>query len=309
MAAHTNDEYLEDCAFELIQQALLSVNTDASFQNGLSGIGYALLYLINNDFLDADFDELFGKNRGMIANYIEKKIVDGKSSNIFEELMYLNALGKYRNNMEESLLKELYSKTIYAFELLIVGAMKGNDNVFVSKIFSLADKKINKTLLQNNFASLLKMCFKYSNNDEKLYSLCCKYSELYKSNRITSNIEIGAYLYEYSEIYGDSDLKKVAVENQELGIKNVYPDTLFLREKINLLFLLTQFNKYPETKKRLFDSIFLKKDMTEEESIIEDIPRNALICSLGYGISLLLLFLIYNSKADKNIERFNNLFI
>lgn len=54
------DEYLEEHAFELLQEALLSKSEDTGFANGLAGIGFVFHYLINNHFVEADFDEIFG---------------------------------------------------------------------------------------------------------------------------------------------------------------------------------------------------------------------------------------------------------
>lgn len=54
-----NDKYLEEQALDLLQEALLSQNKDIGFENGLSGIGYVLLHLIEHKFIKADFRELF----------------------------------------------------------------------------------------------------------------------------------------------------------------------------------------------------------------------------------------------------------
>lgn len=59
-ARYLHDDEIENEAFRLLQEALLSKKQDFSFENGLTGIGYALLYLIQNKFVDADFDEIFG---------------------------------------------------------------------------------------------------------------------------------------------------------------------------------------------------------------------------------------------------------
>ena len=58
-ARYLNDEPLEDHAFELLEETLLVNSEDIGCENGLSGVGYVLLYLIDNEFIDADFDDFF----------------------------------------------------------------------------------------------------------------------------------------------------------------------------------------------------------------------------------------------------------
>lgn len=69
VARYLQDEYIEEQAFDLLQESLLTKNKNINFENGLSGVGYVLLYLIENKFVDADFEELFGEK-------IEKILVD-----------------------------------------------------------------------------------------------------------------------------------------------------------------------------------------------------------------------------------------
>ncbi|MCC8147186.1 MAG: hypothetical protein LIO93_12310, partial [Bacteroidales bacterium] len=56
------DDRLEEYAFELIQEAIVltDLQNDHSFQSGLSGIGFVVLYLLKNGFLEGNFKEFFG---------------------------------------------------------------------------------------------------------------------------------------------------------------------------------------------------------------------------------------------------------
>lgn len=65
---YLEDEYVEDYAFTLLKQSLVNEKNDIRFDAGLSGIGYALSYLIRNKFVDADFDELFQIQHNIIVN-------------------------------------------------------------------------------------------------------------------------------------------------------------------------------------------------------------------------------------------------
>lgn len=63
-----NDDYMEDYAFKLLQQSLLNDKKDIRFDAGLSGIGYALEYLIRNKFIDADFFDIFQEQHNIIVD-------------------------------------------------------------------------------------------------------------------------------------------------------------------------------------------------------------------------------------------------
>ena len=54
------DTEIEDKAFSLFQESLIRKTNDYGFENGMSGIGYVLIYLITNKLIDADFEDLFG---------------------------------------------------------------------------------------------------------------------------------------------------------------------------------------------------------------------------------------------------------
>lgn len=72
VSRYLQDEYIEEQAFDLLQEALLSKSEDISFENGLSGIGYVLIYLLENKFIEGDFEELFESKLEKIFVKLEK---------------------------------------------------------------------------------------------------------------------------------------------------------------------------------------------------------------------------------------------
>lgn len=66
-----HDEYLEEQAVNLLQEALVTSCEDISFENGITGIGYVLLFLIKNKFIECDFDEIFKSKHLYILNAIK----------------------------------------------------------------------------------------------------------------------------------------------------------------------------------------------------------------------------------------------
>ncbi|HJH63822.1 MAG TPA: hypothetical protein OIM59_04125 [Bacteroides mediterraneensis] len=72
VARFLEDEYIEDQALQTLQESLLTKTNDPGFENGLSGIGYVLLYLTKNKLVEADFDELFGDKLQFIYEHADK---------------------------------------------------------------------------------------------------------------------------------------------------------------------------------------------------------------------------------------------
>lgn len=68
LAALINNENIEQAAFNIIKEALLTKTQNINFKEGLSGLGYVLLYLIKYNFIDADFRELFWEKDDLILN-------------------------------------------------------------------------------------------------------------------------------------------------------------------------------------------------------------------------------------------------
>lgn len=68
VARFLEDEYIEDQALQTLQESLLTKTNDPGFENGLSGIGYVLLYLTKNKLVEADFDELLEINCSLSMN-------------------------------------------------------------------------------------------------------------------------------------------------------------------------------------------------------------------------------------------------
>ena len=69
VARTLSDEYLEDNAFELLQESLLSKNNDIGFENGLSGIGYVLQYLIDNEYVKKAWSEYFNLRKASLYDF------------------------------------------------------------------------------------------------------------------------------------------------------------------------------------------------------------------------------------------------
>lgn len=68
----TNEEKYEEYAYELLKEVLVYEIESKTFASGCAGIGYLLQYLIKNDFLDADYEELYFDRHRKVLEEIEE---------------------------------------------------------------------------------------------------------------------------------------------------------------------------------------------------------------------------------------------
>ncbi|WP_319229244.1 lanthionine synthetase LanC family protein [Draconibacterium orientale] len=82
---HQN-KIFEDYAHELIDEIYdeISINTSTDFENGLAGIGWGIEYLVQNEFIDADTDE--------VLEEFDKQLTKELAINSTNEMRLLNSL-------------------------------------------------------------------------------------------------------------------------------------------------------------------------------------------------------------------------
>lgn len=125
LASILDNELFESCAFELLEESLLSNITEIDFFNGLTGIGYSLLYLLNKGYIDADFDELFREKHLLII----EKFLDPEFHFQLIELLYLWEYKKFKGALPS---QEEY---IINHKLSSIDVKVCSDNEFINTLF------------------------------------------------------------------------------------------------------------------------------------------------------------------------------
>lgn len=287
IARIVKDEYIEEHAYELLQESLISKNEDIGFENGLSGIGYVLLYLIENKFIDADFDELFNDNLLKIIDTLEKWEVKrlGYFSINIKIAYFLQAIPK---NYKDQ-------KSQYFLQLLINDAEDVLKNQFI-EIYK-TNHLISKLNLLCYFQDYLKVC----NSCELFhpsFSLLNLYVELYKSNRFISDFAIGYYLESINRNIGDKKIEEIATMNKITSIENIYPEAMSFSQRLDILHLmLNDTGNYLPYIQLLEKGLFYVGD----ESLLEkklslDIAHVGFPAGYQSGIARLLLY--YASRTN-----------
>lgn len=198
---YLQDERLEDKAFDLLQKSLITKSKDFSFENGWSGIGYALLYLIENKLLEADFDEIFGEqHEEIIKSY---KNIDKEPIRLINSLQVIYYFSKILNIKREDVrLQKIIKKIMEGVEMFLI--VHFNDFADIRYIND-------KASVLNIYETYLKLV-DYSDYKYLSESVLKDYVELYRKGRIVSSLTTGIYL--------NKILKKNHIKNYEDVIRN-----------------------------------------------------------------------------------------
>ena len=189
------DTEIEDKAFSLFQESLIRKTNDYGFENGMSGIGYVLIYLITNKLIDADFEDLFGDQREAIIKHFE--------------------------NIDKQPDKLLVSYKIIYF-LFVLDKLQKQDE----RIYSIIEK-----IFQGLELYLSLQFFDWKN----IYYINSKdYVTLYSEGRIASSLVRGYYLGSIITKNNMVGFNDVIRDHIRYGQKNINPAILFLDQKINL---------------------------------------------------------------------------
>lgn len=265
VARYLQDEYIEEQAFDLLQEALVSKTEDISFENGLSGIGYVLLYLIENEFIDADFDELFGEQFEKILVDFEKlKENPNALLNSIRMSYFLTSAQSFRiaDNRIDKTIKSIFE----ANELYLAIQFFDFKNI---------DYINNKTAVLERFETYLQMVRECRYADYS-HVVLNDYAELYRSGRIMSSYKVACYLEKI-----DTERKyKDVIESNKLYFDYNNTKTITLRSRIDLAYLSGR------------NDVFLADSESDlEERILQYIPNGALVAGYEQGVSRILIYL------------------
>lgn len=303
VSSYLQDEKIEEHAFELLQESLVlgERKKDITLSTGLSGIGFVLLYLIQNHFLDGDFEELFDEYLKIILSVLEQQ--QSYQSTFIRYIHFLVPL--YKLNQDEKV------------DNCIKKILQETENYFEQQLNELtSDKsKLIKYQFLNDWIDYLKIVSK--NNLSVPSGLIESYCRLFEKNKFAGNFEIACYLHRFlNEKYtGEVELlNRVIKENEKQALQNLQSAGQFLTlsERINLLYLLNQNpDKYKKQIHSLEAGFFNQPDNSLfQKTILKGIPRNKFIPGYEHGVARFLLYSVYRElkKEGKKVARFDVLF-
>lgn len=280
-ARFLKDDKIEDKAFELFQECLIRPTNDYSFENGLSGIGYVLIYLINYKFIDADFNEIFKDQCEKIICDLDN--IDKNPKKLLESLKttYFFSILK-RVNCEDTRVSQIVEKIFQGTELYL------SLQFFDWKNIHYINRKVDVLQTYETYIKLID----YTGYANLSSCLMNSYVDLYREGRIPSSLLIGYYLNKIMIKNNITQHKDVIENNINYGLKDIHPNLLCLDQKVNLKKIIENINMVEG------DDDIVGIDCYGEnfEKIKKTVRPNYPHYGYQYGLSRYLIYLV-NKKA------------
>jgi len=285
-AEYLQDEHINGVAYQLLMESIIIRNSNVSFENGLSGVGYTLLYLIENNFVDADFDGIFGIQYETIIRSFEG--IEKAPTGLVNTMQIVYFLAKAAHfKKDDSRIPEIIKKIFEGLELFLT--VQFHDFSDIRYI----NRKLNILSFFNTYLKLVEYTG-YSNFSSSLLEI---YASLYQKGRIVSSLETGYLLNKISiknnmDIYGE-----MIRENIWNGFNNIHLDMLSLRERIDLAKIISDLNYNELQEQQLLPEITLTKTDRFFQDLSVTTPETFSPFGYGAGLGRLLIYCV-DSQAE-----------
>lgn len=283
-----NDKYLEEQAFELLQESLLTQNKDIGFENGLSGVGYVLLYLIEHKFVNADFKDLFDDMLLQITNPKKQQEIEMMQS--MRVTLFFCKLKRAGIHVTDSLLidrikkmAEWLEKQMQVAENKHLCISKNYLLVYIERFFQIVDYCLPDVALENSKETI--NCF----------------ISLYVKGKYPSVLSIGCYLDRLAQYDQNALWKETALQNMEICLRNPSIKYLSLSQTIDTLLLLRRYSGCYQSTIDLLERPFtgVITPETLQTNLFARIKEDCLIASYQWGIARFLLYWAYQNSLTR----------
>lgn len=280
-ARFLQDDDIENKAFELFQECLVRPTKNYSFENGLSGIGYTLIYLITNKFIDADFNEIFNEQSEKIISDMEN--IDKYPDKLLLSLKIIYFLSALKCiHFEDIRLNQIIKQIFQGTELYLSFQFFDWKNIYYIKT---------KVDVLYRYSSYLKLIDFAKYTDFSRY-LMDSYVGLYRKGRIVSSLSTGYYLNSIMRENNITQYRDVIDDNIHYGLKDIHPDTLSPEQKIHLTKIIENINADYGVN-NLIDIDWLEQDFYK---IKRAVPQDETHFGYQYGLARYLINLV-NKEA------------
>lgn len=282
-ARQLHDDYVEEQAFGLLEEALLSKNEDIGFENGLAGIGYTLLYLIENEFIEADFDELFSEQYQKIATHLaEKRTGTNSLPDQLKIVYFLTEVEKIKPQQPE--IRQMIQTLFEAAELyLAIQFFDFNDLHYIG----------DKTTVLKTFETYLTLA-DYAGYKQVSHEVLADYARLYRSGRMAGSYAISFYLEKMTAEQLVRIDKECWTDTPKKIVQPACIETLSLRERIDL-------SKFPDVSQTVRPHLLPAAEKARRKErlgqfLLRAIPDPAFYAGYGQGLSRFLIYCV-NQQA------------
>ena len=281
-SGYLQDERAEDRAYSLLQESLVVTGSNLSFETGLSGIGYALLCLLENDCIEADFDDIFGRQYKALIHSLET--IEKDPERLLQSLQTIYFLAKARSVKpdDSDRIQAIIKKIFEGVELFLT--LQFHDFTDIHYI----SKKANVLQIYRTYLKLVD----YAGYAHFSRFLLDNYATLYRRGRIAGSLETGFFLNRLTGRYKVGGYEDIIGDHISYGIKNVYPVTLSMREGIDLAKVMDNMQREATPKDAALsnlihhrlESVILYLQKTKEQDFT--------VSGYGAGLARLLIFYV-----------------
>lgn len=264
------DENLENHAYEMTNQVLASYTYHDSFDNGRIGLAWALVYLINNQYIEIDYHEIFGKEHDTIMESIRKYIP--KENNVHQSFDYLLFLLIVVPNISP-----------YNLDAKIIDEI-------LDTIYSYSEKVINDSidefyLISTRIIGLSNSC-KYVNLDKCAEKVIAKYKERH-NECICNNLTFLVELLNYGIRWHDHNIVMLATKLIDTFFENSLIVSMDYKTAVDILYNIKRISKTLGSDKYHNVEIRLKELLYDKNSFLYKIEWKTL-ASLKGGLPRLI---------------------
>lgn len=273
------DGYLEDQAFSLLQETLLSKIQDISFESGWGGIAFTLVYLVKNGLLEADVhDILTDKLRWIRSTTYELLVQDP-----FWEVKHLDMVlmwhllgGSWFISYRDSALQSAE----HVINMLFTSMENGLGCHVSSK------RKILQKL--QDYLRIVLLCDGYSPSE----SLMNRYIGLFKENKFRSEAGIGHFLVQLGIRFKKEHWEELGYRHLETAAYIELEECEPLHKKLTRYFHLLHYDRYALNIVRQVEQSFFRSLPDELEKKLEELGKwESEGVGLGFGVARLLVLL------------------
>lgn len=298
LSGFKNEEAYEEYAYDLLKEVLTYKLENKNFAYGTAGIGYVLDYLIKNRFLDADYQELFGKQHQEILDEILYNLEDTQ----YDKYHYADFLF-WVESLAEHIDEEMLESCEYVLTLHILNAL-----VWFESSRKLSPSGI--SVFYDYASKLLAVCNSCRVPDKCSNRFIVKIKHVLErlcaNDIICSEPLLGFQLYIYGVSRNQDELVEIGKKMIDRAIKDLYPSILNFKQKIDLAYHMLRVYHLDRTLDYRYKAKELMNILKEEKVEVFEGKLMKAICSgvlpnlgCGQGLCRLLLLNIFWDKMEQ----------
>lgn len=273
---------VEEIAFEFLQEALAWELKEYSFKRGKAGVVCGLLYLIENGFIECDFQELYGAEFKETLCYV--KTLDTKNTNVDDCIGYIIYLFVIKDEITISEFEEIWNILSLILDDYFQFIPQKSIELrffycYAAKIFAIYN------LIDKNYRHYF---------EKTINSILAIHMHVEENAYICTNIKFAFHLFNYSVICKDKALFAQSQSLMKTIFHNTVINALSLEEIIDQFYIIKQLYNdedrpdYVESIYKQIGSLFTYDNLISTQSIFNQTKLQSLV-ALESGIPKFIL--------------------